>query len=433
VSQRCQQEVSVRILVVSNFYPPHVIGGYEIGCSDVVEALKSRGHDIRVLTSSYGCSKAEHSGQVFRWLETDRSLHIDGSSRDLPRILRKESINRRAFERLCRDIEPDIVYVWNPTHISLSIAAIAQQKGLPVCFFVSDHWLSDWEADSLYSLRRRSPRRTGMRLIWKPLLAMLQASRVLPNEGPDFKNVQFASHYLERSAQQTSALVGNAEVIHWGIDAERFPLNHTTRTARRLLYAGQLTSLKGVHTAVQALRIVVDDPAARSTMLTIAGGPDYDDRIHRLVSSLRLENNVRFTGFISRDRLQALYKDHDIFLFPSVWDEPFSIALLEAMSSGLAVVGTNTGGTTEILRDEVNALIFPKEDPEACATQIKRLTGDAGLFAKIRLSGRQTVESQFRLEDMVDRVEYALIRLVRQSDANVLGAAERFAHESRNL
>ena len=73
------------------------------------------------------------------------------------------------------------------------------------------------------------------------------------------------------------------------------------------------------------------------------------------------------------------------------------------MSSGLAVVGTNTGGTTEILRDEVNALIFPKEDAEACATQIKRLTGDAELFSKIRLNGRQTVESQFRLEGMVDQ------------------------------
>ena len=79
-----------------------------------------------------------------------------------------------------------------------------------------------------------------------------------------------------------------------------------TQTPRRLLYAGQLTSLKGVHTAVQALKIVVEDPAARSTLLTIVGGPDYDDRIHGLVASLRLENNVRFTGSISRDRLPAL-------------------------------------------------------------------------------------------------------------------------------
>ena len=423
----------MRILVVSNFYPPHVIGGYEIGCKDVVEGLTSRGHDIRVLTSTYGCSQAEQSEGVFRWLTTDSVMRIDGSSRDLPRIVRKESINRRAFERLCRDFQPDLVYLWNPAHISLSIAAFAEQRGLPVCFFVSDHWLSGWANDALYSVSRRSPRRIGVRIIWKPLVAALKASRFLQADSPSFKTVQFASHYLQRSAQEARVPVGNAEVIHWGIDVEQFPFNQTPHNPRRLLFAGQLISPKGVHTAVQALKRVVEEPARRSTMLTIVGGPDYDNRIHRLVSSLGLDKNVRFTGFIPRDRLPSLYRDHDIFLFPSVWDEPFSIALLEAMSSGLAVVGTSSGGTPELLRDDVNALIFQKEDAEACAKQIKRLTDDPQLQAKIRINGRQTVEGRFKLEDMVDRVEFALSKLVRKRDAKVPEPAERFAHENRHL
>jgi glycogen synthase len=52
----------MRVLVLSNFYPPHFIGGYELGCRDVVEGLKARGHDVRVLTSTYksaGRRKAE--------------------------------------------------------------------------------------------------------------------------------------------------------------------------------------------------------------------------------------------------------------------------------------------------------------------------------------------------------------------------------------
>ena len=43
----------MKILVVSNFYPPHHIGGYELGCRDVVEKLRARGHTLRVLTSSF--------------------------------------------------------------------------------------------------------------------------------------------------------------------------------------------------------------------------------------------------------------------------------------------------------------------------------------------------------------------------------------------
>lgn len=413
----------MRILVVSNFYPPHFIGGYEIGCRDIVEGLKSRGHAVSVLTSFYGVTRTEQPGHVYRWLQTDMALRINGSSTDLPKIVWKESVNRRAFDRVCRALLPDVVYVWNPTHISLSIAVRAQQMGLPVCYFVSDHWLSRWNSDALYSLKHRRPRRIGRRLIWKPLITLLNISGLLPGDDPDLSHVQFASRYLKRAALETQRSVADAEVIHWGIDVERFPFNRVTHSPTRLLYVGQLTSLKGVHTAVEALKLLVKDPSHRSTLLTIVGGPDYDDRIHRLVSSLGLESNVRFTGLISRDRLPVLYRNHDILLFPSVWDEPFSIALLEGMSSGLAVVGTATGGSTEILEDEFNALIFPKRDAEACARQITRVIEDPELLETIRRNGRKTVEGRFRLEDMVDRIDQSLKSLVGVPTTRVLEAS----------
>src|SRR5205085_7979090 len=129
---------------------------------------------------------------------------------------------------------------------------------------------------------------------------------------------------------------------------------------------------------------LVEQPDHHSSQLTIVGGPDYDRRIHRLVSSLGLESHVRFTGLIPREQLPAICRQHYVLLFPSVWDEPFSITLLEAMSCGLAVVGTNTGGSPEILEDEVNALIFPKEDAEACAQQLVRLITAPPLFESLR-------------------------------------------------
>ena len=42
----------MKILVLSNLYPPDVIGGYELGCKQVVDALRARGHDVRVLTTA---------------------------------------------------------------------------------------------------------------------------------------------------------------------------------------------------------------------------------------------------------------------------------------------------------------------------------------------------------------------------------------------
>src|SRR6185295_2128162 len=139
----------MRILVVSNFYPPHIIGGYEIGCRDIVEALKSRGHQVSVLTSSYGVARPEQSDDVYRWLATDGALGINGAAKDLIKVIRKESINQRAFTRIARQFRPDLVYVWNATQISISIAIKAQQMGIAVCYFISDHWLAGWESDAL--------------------------------------------------------------------------------------------------------------------------------------------------------------------------------------------------------------------------------------------------------------------------------------------
>lgn len=397
----------MRILVVSNFYPPYFVGGYELGCSDVVEALKARGHEVCVLTSTHGLGRREAKPDIYRWLDTDSALNIDGSSANLLKVFKKESTNQLAFRRLCRLFAPEAVYIWNATQISISIAFKAQQMGLAVYYFVSDHWLVRWKSDAFYSLTDRSPKRLHRRLIWGPLTSLLSASSILLRGELDLSRAQFSSAHLKHEALEATQPVSSADVIHWGVDVERFPFNDGSRLPKRLLYVGQLTSLKGTHTAIEALKNIVQRPGRGSTMLTIVGGPDYDHRIHRLVVSLGLEANVRFTGLVPRERLPDIYRDHDILLFPSIWDEPFSITLLEAMSSGLAVVGTNTGGSAEILKHDVNALIFPKADADQCARQITRLIDSPELFERIRRAGRSTVEKEFRLERMIDRIDTA--------------------------
>jgi glycosyltransferase involved in cell wall biosynthesis len=231
---------------------------------------------------------------------------------------------------------------------------------------------------------------------------------LLPQKSLNLNRVQFASHYLKRTAEESGKQAANGIVIHWGTDVERFPFNDSPPGAMRLLYVGQVTSHKGVHTAVEALKLICEQPKFKQATLTIVGGPDYEGRIARLVSSLGLSGSVSFTGMVPRERLPEIYRGHDILVFPSVWDEPFSITLLEAMSSGLAVVSTNTGGTPEILIDEMNALIFPKGDARGCASQVLRLLTDGRLFESIRREGRRTVEENFRLKSMIDKIEASL-------------------------
>src|SRR6185295_15692583 len=104
---------TLRIAVVSNYYPPHYIGGYELGCRDIVEALKARGHEVRVLTSTYRVDGPQIDAHVYRWLQIGE-WWTPNYLRDLATVLKRETANLQAFRQLCREFQPDLIYVWNP-------------------------------------------------------------------------------------------------------------------------------------------------------------------------------------------------------------------------------------------------------------------------------------------------------------------------------
>jgi glycogen(starch) synthase len=411
----------VRILVLSNFYPPHSLGGYEIGCRDVVEELSRRGHEIMVLTSTHGIGKAQTDGNVHRCLRADRISYTRRVFTPVTRPFRifslflKEWTNQEAFREAVRSFQPDLVYVWNPGKVSMSLVLLAEEMDLPVCYFVSDEWLARYPHEDMWlRLWRGELLPRGLHDLFEPVLrSIARISRLSVGQGSTrHQHVQFASHFLLESADRSGKAITKAKVVHWGIDPERFPYKEELGArADRLLYVGQVMSHKGVHTVVEALRIVREKYERRSVTLDIVGGstnPSYVKQLHTLVRESALEDVVCFRGSVARQDLPSVYHGHDVLIFPSIWNEPFSITLLEGMSSGLPVVGTETGGSGEILEHGENALTFPAEEANACALQIVKLLGDEELRERIRRNGRRTIEERFRFDTMVDRVEQSL-------------------------
>jgi glycosyltransferase involved in cell wall biosynthesis len=409
----------MRILVVSNLYPPHYLGGYELGCQEAVEGLQQRGHDVRVLTSTYGVRGAEFDGEIYRWLETDLGRGLQPLAVRALRLLKKEARNQGAFKRIAKEFRPDVVYLWNLAGISISIAFWAQRMNIPVCFYVFDQMLEKWRQDQWYALWPPSPRRTSVRVASRGLRSLLEKFGIIATASLDLRHVQFASHFLKRSMLDKGEPVADGEVIHWGIEIEQFPFRESDANPERLLLAGQIGPHKGTHTAIEALKILVHEHGLSQLTLTITGrgnDPAYEAELHRRVSSHGLAANVRFTGFVPREQLTEIYRDHGLLLFPSVCDEGLGISLLEAMASGLAVVGTASGGSAEILEHEKTGLVFPKEDAPACAAEIIRLVTDRQLFERVRRTGRRIVTDQFTIDKAIDNIERSLRQFAGAQD-----------------
>ena len=404
----------LKILVISNFYPPHHIGGYELGCKEVVEALKARGHDVRVLTSIYKVGKAQMDGDVWRSLHHSLGWQDSGYFQDLSRLLLAEWVNQKTFQRLVRSFRPDLVYVWNPKHVSMSLLALAEKIHLPICYFIFDNWLARFTPKRDHWIRMCHG--DSQSLITKgsrPFLRGLAATAGLLTSGipKDFRYAQFASEYLQKAAFQSGKIVTGSKVIHWGVNPRDFHCKSKHGNSLRLLYVGRIAKEKGVHTAIEAARILRDEHRQETLQLDIVGGtlqPAYLEQLRGMVRDYHLAQVVHFHDAVTRERLRSVYSDHDILIFPSIWDEPFGITLLEAMAPGMAVVGTATGGSGEILRGEINSLVFPPDNPAACAKQILRIFQSRTVFDKIRHAGRQDVEERFHLDSTIDHIEESL-------------------------
>src|SRR3954447_18306211 len=101
----------MRILMISNLYPPFHRGGYELGCSDIANRLRARGHNVSILTSTPGAHGATLGDGVYRrLLLTPESAGASRLGFRL-RLLQQQVINRAVTERTLREVRPDVIYL----------------------------------------------------------------------------------------------------------------------------------------------------------------------------------------------------------------------------------------------------------------------------------------------------------------------------------
>jgi len=399
----------MRILLLSNFYPPHFIGGYELGCREVVEGLRARGYELLVVTSTYGVSAetAPEPGVL-------RRLYLRNSPGDPPRNFRAiGEHNLKEFRTAVSNFHPDIIYAWNLDSLGAPLIDEIETGRRPQAYYVSDLWMLG-ATGRVPPWLECKPKRQFQRQI--DAIFLRAFLRLSGNQMPrKFTNLQCCSRFVFDKINSLDAAQGDCEVIYWGVRLEKFASStHRRENPFRLLYVGQLERHKGVHTAVRAFSIIQQEiPAAR---LTIVGGSldgFYGKELRQLARRGTGSTAISFRGRVAPRELRDIFSEHDILLFPSEWDEPFALTPLEAMAAGLAVVATSTGGSAEIFENGVNSLIFRAGDYEDCARQTERLLKDPDLFKRMVCVGHKEVTEKFALDGMLDRIERHLMRIVQ--------------------
>ena len=396
----------MRILFISNLYPPYHKRGYEMDYQDIVESLKNRQHQIQVLTSAYGLKKTQIDNSTHRML----TINFEDSA-DWKDVFLKELVNQTVFKKTCLDFRPEICFFFNLSYVSLSLYSLAMEMDLPACFYYANNWFVTREKDQWHQLWPKGEK--GFRILryLTTRFKLLSPQQPLPSAYS-----VFANSYLKNLALEFNTTTPDTIVIPCGVNVNRFPYNKTkSQKPNRLLYVGQIHPDKGIEDALKALFLLNRRYRENPLSLTIAGdeisAPYYVAHLRDLADKLGIIKELEFVGFIPQQEMPDLYHSHDIFVSPSHAEESSTRALLEAMSSGMAIVSTSTASKSEILEDGANALLYPKDNPDACAEKIQRLIEETTLMESIRMSARSTVDRKYQLSQSVDSIEQILNKI----------------------
>ncbi len=194
-----------------------------------------------------------------------------------------------------------------------------------------------------------------------------------------------------------------------GIDLERFDPEKTPDTLRRELGVGSdvplvgtvaiLRRKKGHHVLLDAIpKILQVFPKA---LFIFAGDGPQKTNITTRIKELGIGSNVKLLGL--RTDVPGILKGIDLFVLPTL-EEALGTSYLEAMAMKKAVVGTSVGGVPEVVKDGVNGLLVPPEDPDALAEAVIKLLNDRELAERMGTAGRAMVEKDFSTQIMARRM-----------------------------
>jgi phosphatidylinositol alpha-mannosyltransferase len=139
-----------------------------------------------------------------------------------------------------------------------------------------------------------------------------------------------------------------------------------------ILYSGRLTERKGCRYLLLAARQIKKIDPSLDFLIRFAGLGDQKSKLEKMTSQLGLQNNVKFSGFLSDEDKVNYMQSADIACFPAYSGESFGIVLLEAMAakSGVVLAGDNPGYRT-VLGSVPESIIDPKDSDQFAKTLIK--------------------------------------------------------------
>lgn len=361
----------MNVVQVTQSYHPRP-GGVTEHVDHIARELRRRGHRVTIVTTHFGSGSGARD-DVIR-LGKNVLVPINGA---WVNMTVGWNLGRELADVL-RSLEPDIIHTHCPLAPTLPLMTLT---AAPRDVRVIGTFHAAATANRGYQW-------------FRPLLAR-RASRL---------DTRIAVSEVAQSLAE-KYFPGDYTVIPNGVDCDRFsprhrPLERFVDDAFNILFVGRMDTRKGLKYLFRAVAMASARTTRRLRLIVVG---DDGPRRH-LLPTLPKAVDLVLTGVVDREILPRYFVSGSMFCSPAVGQESFGIVLLEAMASGLPVLGTAIPGYLTILRHDRNALVVPPRSPQALCNAIVRLAEDEPLRWRLRKGALEFVD-QYRWERVVDRLE----------------------------
>lgn len=339
---------------------------------------------------------------------------------------RDSSTIKQGIQNALAAINPDLIYMHKCLSIPVYEELLASRK--PVIHMEHDHEVYCLRGSKTYPLSRKiCTRRAGLCCLF-PGLAFIQSDPVTGKLG--FKRVSYCQQQerIHLDHQCAGFIVASRymhqELIHQGYPENKITIippvppahDSAAKSAvvpHRILYVGQILKGKGLDCLIRALGLVKE-----SFELIVIGKGNYLETCQSLAKELRLEDKIKFLGYLPPQELTAYYQSCAFGVVPSVWPEPFGAVGIEMMRHGKAVIGFDSGGISDWLKDGLNGYLIPWMDLPKMAERISELLRHPAQAQRMGLNGKEFAAEQYDFHTCYQLLKKHLESFLKGAESN---------------
>lgn len=318
---------------------------------------------------------------------------------ELPKVKKYEEMNGREIAEIystylrvsidaVKDFQPEIIHVFHTAFLPPVARMIKVLYGIK--FIITTH------GSDLHYLERD-------RRLWGLILDSVRVARFV-TANSNFTRTWFLKMFGKQYSYKTRTIAGGVNVADFDQTndevLQRIDKKYNLTGKKVVLFTGRLTVHKGVEYLIKAARKI------NGEVLILGDGPERP-YLEELIKKYKL-SNVRILGYMPpKDgiKYREFYRRADVYVAPSVWDEPLGLVILEAMAAGTPVICTRKGGITSIIKDGYNGFLVRARNSQEIADKVNTLLNDEGLRLKMAQKARKTIEEKFTWEEIAQKFE----------------------------